>query len=239
MAIKLDLDSAHAICDGATQVMVYGFQHCRYTQVTEALKSEKSPFKKIYDCSIGGPFAPEEVMTTLEGKRLKQIPIPYLDQQNVVRELKQYCKAGLANMVIENVKRARQGLELIPVLFIVDIDGNNHPLTPDSVSNKQYTFVTMGELRRAYKLCNDPGLHPKVRAIANATFKFVQTCQHHDDGVVTYSLKQIAPFWQQQGWSEAWETRLKQSAEEPRTRSQKHKSAYWRGEVNASLTTKL
>ena len=232
---RFDVHSAYKICDRAEEIMVYGFQHCRYTQVTEALRSDRSPFKKVYDCSIGGPYAPEDFMTTLEGNRLSRISIPGLDRDNVVRELKQYCKAGLVNMLIENVKRERQKKSLIPLLFIVDIDGNQHRLTPDAVSNKKYTFVTMGELRRAYKLCEDPKLHPKIKEIARTTFKFAKTCQHQDKKGVYYSLQQIEPFWKNSGWDEAWQARISESEKEVKSAEEVSKRAYWRDQLNESL----
>lgn len=237
MSIKLDYCSASDICGDASEVMVYGFQHCRYTQVTEALKEESSPFKKIYDCSIGGPFAPEEVLTTLRGTHISQIAIPGLDRDNVVRELKQYCKAGLTNMVIENIKRLKLGVPLIPVLFVVDIDGNKYRLQSETIASKEHTFVTMGELRRAYKLCADPGLNPSVKKIANATFKFVKTCQKEVDGETSYFLKQIAPFWMNESWEECWGERMEISAIKPRSSKQIEKSNYWRNELNMAHET--
>ena len=236
---RFDLQSAHDICDRAEEVMIYGFQHCRYTQVTEAIKSDGSPFKKVYDCSIGGPYAPEEVMTTLEGNRFYQVDIRGLDRNDDVRRLKQYCKAGLVNLIIENVKRAKQQKKLIPALLIVDIDGNRHRLTPDAVSNKQYTFVTMGELRRVYKLCNDPKLDPKIKEIATATFKFAKTCEHHDREGVYYSLQQIEPFWKNSGWTEAWQARMGEAEQEKKSESEVEKRAYWREQLNECLGWRL
>ena len=232
---RFHLPSTDKICGRTEEVMVYGFQHCRYTQVTEALRSDSSSFKKVYDCSIGGPYAPEAFMNTLEGKRLYQIEIPELDTENVVRELKQYCKAGLVNMVIENVKRDRQQKKLIPLLFIVDIDENPHSLTPDAVANKKYTFVTMGELRRAYKLCQDPALDPKIKAIANTTFKFTRTCEHQDKGGFYYSLQQIEPFWNTDGWAKAWQARMSVSSQKEKPEREIKKRAYWRNQLNSSL----
>ena len=232
---RFDLQSAHDLCDRAEEVMVYGFQHCRYTQVTEAIKSDHSPFKKVYDCSIGGSYAPEEVMTTLEGNRFYQVKLPGLDVNNDVRRLKQYCKAGLVNMIIENVKRERQQKKLIPALLIIDIDGNRHRLTPDAVSNKQYTFVTMGELRRVYKLCEDPKLDPKIKAIAAATFKFAKTCEHHDREGIFYSLEQIEPFWKASGWTETWQARKREAEKEEKSGSEVEKRAYWRKQLNECL----
>ena len=237
-AFRFDLQSAHDICDRAEEVMIYGFQHCRYTQVTEAIKSDCSPFKKVYDCSIGGPYAPEEVMTTLEGGRFYQVDIKGLDRDNNVRRLKQYCKAGLVNLIIENVKRAKQQKKLIPALLIIDIDGNQHRLTPDAVSNKKYTFVTMAELRRIYKLCNDPKLDPKIKEIAAATFKFAKTCKHHDKEGIFSSLEQIEPFWKSIGWAEAWQARMGEAEKEEKSESEVEKRAYWRDQLNGCLNLK-
>lgn len=224
MAIKLDYESVSQITENSNQAVVYGFQHCRYTQVTEALKNETSPIKKIFDCSIGGPFADISVMTTLEGRKLEQVRIPNLDRHDVVRELKQYCKAGLVNIIIENIKREKEGKPIIPVLFVTDIEENTHPIRSETIASKENTFVTMGELRRAYKLCHDPNLHLQVREMAQKTFKFVKVGHLSQSGVTEYYLSPIAPFWMALDWEKAWDHRKVQSTIKP--------NQFWRQFLN-------
>lgn len=240
MAIHLDFDSASQICGRTKQVMVYGFQHCRYTQVSTALKSDASPFSKVFDCSIGGPFAHPNVLTTLEGSVIERIKIPLLEQDDAVRELKQYCKAGLTNIIMENIKRSKAKLPLIPVLFVVDIDNNKHTLHPETISSKTHTFVTLGELRRAYKLCNDPGLLPEVKEIANKTFKFVKTKERKPEEVKgvgsaksSFSLQQIKPFWAHAEWNKHWDKRVESSSKKPISSAEKEKRMFWRKQLNA------
>lgn len=230
---NFDHTSLEGITGKADQVMVYGFQHCRYTQVTQALEEESSPFKKIFDCSIGGPFVSDKVLTTVEGRKIEQIHIPSLEQVDVVKELKQYCKAGLTNIIMENIKRSREALPLIPVLFVVDIDDNKYQLHPKTIASKEFTFVTMGELRRAYKLCEDKKLSPEVRAIAQETFKFVKTEVHVDKhDKISYSIKQIPPFWEHGKWPNEWALRNEISDQSPPSKKENHKREFWRNTLN-------
>lgn len=176
------LDSVASICKGANQTMVYGWEHCFYTMVAGFLmvaadKIPSWPIKKVFDLDAGKPdlFEDEEhCATTIEGRKINLIDFP--EPKTGTQRIGRICKTALTNLVLENYKRKKEGLPLIPVLFCIDIIGNEKPCTMVKLTSKIDTFnnqITYKELRRAYKLCTHE--NPEIRQVAQETFKFVRT----------------------------------------------------------------
>ena len=69
---NLNYDSVKDVCGDSKQAMVYGWQHCKYTQIGEALKKSSSPIEKVFDWSLGNKTTPQEKLETLEGRKIAQ-----------------------------------------------------------------------------------------------------------------------------------------------------------------------
>jgi hypothetical protein len=121
------------------------------------------------------------------------------------------CKAGITNLLLENYKRVKEGKEIIPALFCMDIVDNEFSPTTKSVTAKdvaQNNLVTHSELRRCYKLCREleNSEHVELREmaeIARQMFKFVKIVKKGDKA----ALEKIPALWELPGFSEAMQTR--------------------------------
>ena len=227
-------DSLCSISKGSDQVMIYGWSHCAYYEINYATKGVISscildsnlsfPIKKLFRNFIGGdPAANTELATTLEGRKINLIDYNSTSEKKLSRQ----CKTAIANIVLENYKRQKEGLPLIPVIFAIDITDNPHPYSIEKICSKASRIngqVTHKELRRAYKLCTHP--NPKIRAIALQTFKFVKVCVK--DKAPT--LEKIPAPWDSiespkkvsSKFAACWETRKKDSTSTP-----KHENFDW------------
>jgi len=203
----LDYGSVRKICGGSEQAMIYGFGHCGYGALCQKLAEPGSPLKKVLDCTVGNNA---EVAKTLEGRIIQQIDsdINLFDDspESNVKICSRMCKAGITNIVLENYKRANEGLPLIPVIFCVD--SANLPLNPSRIASKEEPinhFLTHQELRRAFKLCCEFD-DPAFKKIALATFKFTELVEIAPQ---TYQLKEIPPFWARnpEQWNSDWSKR--------------------------------
>jgi len=186
--------------------MVYGFQHCEYEQVCQGLKKK---IVRAYDWSLGNNSCKT---INLSGERVYKIDPGALQAKNAKKMCNRYCKAGLVNLVIENYRKQKNGEPLTPVIFCIDIENNPYPLTSKNLLSKTKVVgntvmnqvVTHSELRRAYKLCNDPRVREDIREIAKKTFKFVhvkpitskQKTKTSLKERVTYNLTEIAAPWE-------------------------------------------
>lgn len=171
------LDSVMSICKGANQVMVYGWSHCNYVFAAEVISMATTisflnfPIKKVHNHLIGDPDSRDR-RTTHEGRKLNLIAY---DKSDYTHGIGRMCKTAITNLVLENYKRAKEGLPLIPVLFCIDIVNNPKPWSIQNIcskapeNNKQ---ITHKELRRAFKLCHLE--NEEIRRIARETFKFVK-----------------------------------------------------------------
>jgi hypothetical protein len=211
------------------QAVVYGFQHCKYTQVHLAIDQKPdSPLLKVFDSVIGNDvdrsIIPREYLTTLEGKEIYQIRSDAGDPRlPVPKQCARRCKAGLVNLVFENYKRIKQGLKPIPLLFVIDITNNRCPLTSENICSKTKTkgvtqtfsismnsVVTHEELRRAYKLCNEKDLGKEINQVARQTFKFIKVFQNGAEN--EFGIVEIAAPWDKPDWATLWERRMIESA---------------------------
>ena len=220
MTSIIDYPSLLASIGGETaQLMVYGFADCKYNIIVKILRTAhpfgtaENPIKRVFDFRIAdyrlrydrSDAIEDPIKTyTSEGREIFRI-------KRSTSTTARICKAALVNMVIENVKREREGLPLIPVLFTIDISSDTSGQYPPCINDlinirNRYTFK---ELRRVYKLCADPELPPEVRAIAERTFKFVKvlvsTSPEEDAGassadltekITTIAFETIKAPWQ-------------------------------------------
>lgn len=208
--MKINYDSVKAICENATQAMIYGWEHCKYDEVFLALKKEDSPLKKVFDWSIADLDHKEKTVdfrTTLEGREIKQFAY---DGKNNYEEV---FKTGITNLIWENYQRHNEEKHIIPLIFCVDIDDNPYPTSPAKIASRdeENDFSTHSELRRCYKFCceldKDPDLQ-KISAIARASIKFVKLKLEEPKQDFTYRLELIeTPFWEREEWNQNWEKR--------------------------------
>jgi hypothetical protein len=211
-AFTVDPKSVIAITKEADQVMVYGWGHCNYSEVSQAIRAmsreDDFPIKAVYGNQMGYPTPYEvEGSMTLEGRKMNQIffDISDSDYQMTAR----ICKTALVNLVLENYKRIKEGKSVIPTLFCIDIDDNPKPFSSERICSKERGMniqITHKELRRACKLCNHP--NAAIREAALSTFKFVKLV----DKEGSYALKEIAAPWEDESWKEAWGKRKLQSS---------------------------
>jgi hypothetical protein len=217
MCSSLDAASVTKTLKDADQVMVYGFNHCYYSEVKTCIenlvKKPGFPIKKTFDFEVGSPASSKELVTTLEGREMNVI-----HEENSIED---QCKCGIANLILENYKRKKEGRTLIPILFSIDIEGNPKSHTfKDIVVNmtskdpKFNQVITYKELRRAYKLCSHEV--PAIRDVARETFKFIRL-KHA--GKETYALEAIAAPWESPEFEACWVARKKLSKSKPKENS--------------------
>jgi hypothetical protein len=135
MIIKLDIDSFREVTHGASQVMVYGFGHCKYIQLINTLQQIEPPIvDKVFECSIGNNYnlpnyTLEDKFRTTSEKRLitqfKAEPLDQLDDKQYSEKFcTRVCKTGALNLIFENFLRKKQGLPIIPFIIAIDINLN-------------------------------------------------------------------------------------------------------------------
>ncbi|MEI8300505.1 MAG: hypothetical protein WCG10_02690 [Chlamydiota bacterium] len=219
--LKVNPDSIRAICGDSQQVFVYGFSHCQYGLMQELLPKSGSPIQRTFSGDPESLYS-YDITTTIEGRAFEII---YPCKHAVHPET--FFKNGVASLVIENVIRQREGILNIPMLFCTDITNNKYeapnPRSVTTTENRTNNLITHGEIRRAYKLCYDPGVDPEVQAVARQSFHFIKLNIVDDQYILE---KQKAP-WEQEGWDEAWATRQEDSVS-----IQKESKEYWRYHVN-------
>ncbi len=220
-----DISALDTICKGADQVMVYGWKHCLYHLVGQAICTmtvhPDFPIKKVFSYRIGNPSNPNA--KTLSGRKLNTLyftgsdsslkskrPSPALSQKTIARE----CKTALTNLVLENYKRKSEGKPLIPILFCIDIDDNPTPASYSHIATKHPQFneqITYKELRRAYKLCTHKNV--LVRKAALETFKFIKLTKNQEGD---YTLKPVPAPWAHSQFPTVWNIRSKVSTSKPK-----------------------
>lgn len=220
----LNMQSFIEICNGSGQAMVYGWDHCGYDFVTNYIESEAEsdhfPIQRVFNFTAGDFAANASYCTTLEGRKFNVIKFDRMeaeenpDHRNHIecilkeldsrRSLQRQCKTAITNLVLENYKRNQEGLPLIPVFFVIDIDGNPKPLRIDHMTSKDDRFndqFTHKELRRAFKLCTHE--NASIAKVACETFKFIKL-KHLGENIWDAELTkapwadtQFAVYWKQ------------------------------------------
>lgn len=216
--------SLTSICGESNQAVVFGVLHCGYGKVALAINMINSepyatlPIKRAFLFTLGDPEGIETNVTTLEGRKMNLLKF----DPSTPKKIGRMCKTALADVVLENYKREREGLPLIPLLFCIDITDNPRPFSPATILSKAPGLnkqITHKEFRRAFKLCT----HPKadVRRIALQTFKFVKVCVQKD----TCTLEQIPAPWAStvdspekvsHAFAAHWKVRQSKSKSEPK-----------------------
>lgn len=218
----IKLKNIKRIVGDSKQVMVYGFAHCFYNEISLALREK--PYS-LHTFSHAVSQNDPNDRTTLEGRVMSRISAGSLDINSCSRMIiNDNCKSGLTTLVFENFKRSIQGLHLIPILFCIDINENPFPLNSVNIltkSEKMNIRVTHKELRRAFKLCYDDHVDPRIQNIAQVTFKFVKVTRFNNE---TYTLEEIPAPWKDPTWPDEWAIRKAQSS--PR------KAKDWRDALN-------
>lgn len=216
--INLHSKDLRKICGKSNQVMVYGWKFCKYEDIKKLLHKNRndpnSPIRKVFDCSLG-----LSTRQTLEGHYIETFPI-----QKLFRNLYRHCKLAIINLIFENYKRKKQGLDLIPLIFCVDIDDGAKQFqayTSMNIIGKDLNeygikFTTKQELRLCYKICCEFE-NKEINDIAKETIKFIKLVTEKPN---QYRIKQLEPFWLDKDWDEAWKESMK-------TKSDRTKVAFW------------
>lgn len=242
MQINDKFDSLKAIVDNSNQVMVYGWKHCAYGDLMDELTSHPDSFvEKVYSSDFGSPL----VSTTLEGHIVEKF--------NVIQEfigclfgeaqkqiLRSQCKSGLTYLLLENYKRHKENMEIIPVIFCVDCDANQFPpFTAAGLSSKEDDLnylITHCELRRVFKhheLINSP--HEELRDmghIANKMYKFVKVTRSGPDR--GHIFQKLPALWDLPDVSQALQQRAANAMAKPQRAENKDdpfRSGQWTGQL--------
>ena len=231
------------------EIMIYGYDHCHYCEVGEAFEAHDI---KVYDHEVGDDVDPDSQKEChrIDGSKINQINAGLKDISSSSKELVRVCKAGLVNMVLENYKSQLIGKSQVPIIFCVDMNNNHHPLSSEDITSKNKIvkkkngdefkaneIITHCELRRAYKLCNDPRIDPRIRAIAKKSIKFFKveknqiSSNKNESGqskknIILFDLKLIQAPWEAKDWDIHWNQRKSLSVANPQK-----KEHDWRGEI--------
>lgn len=226
------------IGQNAEQVMVYGFTHAKYDEIYGSLKAPESPIRKLFDWEFGNPKNPDRCVT-LEGMTIEEFAIdPVVSSEK--ETCSRVCKAAVTNLVLENFKRSKKGLPLIPLLFCIESPTTveHHKLTVQSLTSKESKtngLITHSELRRVYKLCKEleresDSLAQTLAHLAQSTLKMVRV--EHQDGLgETFVMQSVLPVWEQSEWEEAWKKRIQQKSPEVRQKERQAKPHYWKDQL--------
>lgn len=196
----------------ADSVMVYGF--FRFG-VHEIIKKAQDIEKQIvtYNSSWSGDV-PESFSVII-----------YPDETKL--STKTICKTSLTNFVLQNYIKSLRGEKISPCFFCIDSNKNFHPKM--NLSNpiayekiKKLELITVSELRRAYKLCYDQCIDPRIRKVALQTFQFIRVKLDKDG--LPLRLTKVSPPWKNRrpvqssdGWKKL------------------RKSANWRYQINFAI----
>lgn len=225
-------------------VMYFGWEHCGFFPIKKSINDMcalgASVVKKHFDWKLSSPELTQQtpsLQQNLDGRKIvRVVEIENSADAGNNRPVRiQLCKATLVNIVFENYKRAQQGLSLIPVFFGIDMDNNPYPTMPHTVCAKDHSLndkITHKELRRAYKLCFDPGVAVEIQTIARRTFVFLKV-KVDDNGSIDF--QSIDPVWSSKEWTKAWEQRKMLS----NPKSKPLKTLDWRKNLQAAyMSTK-
>lgn len=208
------------------QAVFYGFNHCRYDELPQFFITNKIIDRAFKWFTFGMGFNSDK---TLEGRTIGVI---------TSKDLRLSCKSLITLVIIENYKRKKEGLDLIPIIFVVDIDNNPYPMTVESVTTKEAYLnqkFTHCELRRCYRMIYDlPPDLKEISTIAQASIKFVKVGNMIYDktkpiSLIDVSLSEVQPIWNNPNWKKAWDERKAQSVQT------RFKYIDWRDEIRKSI----
>lgn len=167
------------------QAVIYGWRACGYERIQELFeKAKPGKIEKIFNCCS------LESDHTCEGRAFERIRYD-IDKDDAIPA--GLCKSRIVEVLLENYKRKKENLNLIPMIFAISRSDWIFKIHIESLTLKVPTeekLVTFRELRRVYKLMHYP--NQQVREIAHETFKFIHLEKVADN---TYSLIEVPAPW--------------------------------------------
>ncbi len=161
--------------------MVYGYSEAGSANVRSLAAEKRIP---SYD-----HLSPIQGDKTLSGRSFIPLKIEHYGEVAL-------CKNTLVAVVVENCLRKSEGFPILPVIFC--LSSTKCPLLPiqwiadQELNDFEVGWISNKELRRIYKLCNDPELSSEVKQVAKETFKCVHVHLPH------LELEEIPPPWEEQ-----------------------------------------
>lgn len=230
MNVGINYSSLEKICASSNQVMIYGWKHTGYDKIVNQLQKPNTKYqtsiRKCFDWKLGKNYLNEEDLMTYDYRIIEQIKQPVvLTPDHVAKS----CKTALVNLVLENCKRAKEHLPLIPLVFCVDAGNNPHPFSIESIASRkpvENTRITNKELRRIYKLCHFAD--DFIADIACKTVKFVKV---HINSNNQYQFEEKAPFWSDPSWKNLWQERQNSKS------AQKQNTSSWALQLTSRLSS--
>lgn len=214
--LNLNINSLDGICSYKEQVMVYGWKFCKYSEVINLLTTHPdTPCKTVFSHRLGNRNFEDK---TCEGRVIEKIA--FADSAHKRTHIARKCKAAIVNLVIENYKRLKDKLPLIPLIFCYDIDGKKREVKPSFIAARDLStvgikMITASELRRCYKLCKEfeGGPLVSISEVAKKTIKFVKL---HLNNRKEYEFKELAPVWEDPCWKPSWDSRMQTKSHPPK-----------------------
>lgn len=192
MSVGFNQASINALVGLAPEMMIYGFEHCKY--------------RALQDCFERGKInLLSHRSSTLDGRSFKIIPVESGKNMRV-------WKNNIVSLVWENFLREQEGKEIIPLIFCLDIDDSPHNKTQKELIENITSIVAVNkektthkELRRIYKLCFDLAVDPRIQEVAKRTIQFVKITKENTE----YCVKKIeAPWVNLDEWKIYWDVRI-------------------------------
>jgi len=204
MTYVINYETVAKITQGSKQACIYGFSSCLYSVIYDLCQEEGSCLERVYDYRIGDIFEDAGLRSrrTLEGHLMVQI--------GATSEKRGCFKAALVVLIFENYRRYHERLPLIPLLFCLDIDDNPFPLRPEDMTARTPAgakkLETPSEVRRCFRLaCEFPD--EIIRAVANATFKFIKVVKIPREKHILLDFTEMAAPWRHERWEMLWKAR--------------------------------
>lgn len=207
----IEKSSYNKIAGNAQEVVVYGFEHCKYKDVARALKNtvwkvgKWDDFDKTFD-----ERNVKNITLKTDAKDLFQSVFKSGLTDGTKAWFAGRCKETLLNLCVENYKRSLEGRPIIPLIYCVDIEKNPYSFEAKNIASEDKllnNLITHKELRLCYKIVNEFG-NSKISDVFKNTLKFVKLT---DNGNSEYKLEEIQPFWENSDWSSVWNARNKRT----------------------------
>ncbi|MBS3904988.1 MAG: hypothetical protein KGZ39_06650 [Simkania sp.] len=229
MSVQLNFDSFTKICPNAQQVLVCGYEHCKFVTMIHELENRlDSPVQKVFRVSIGDPTCTGlDDVYTLEGLPITKVELDSNLLSSKHKERSRRCKAAITNLIFTNFQRQKSKLPIIPILFCIDITNNHHSTKVQHIlwkRSRAHSLITHHELRRVYKLYkHEDG---RIRKIARQTFRFAKVNVTEKE----YILEPLKlPWAKNPAWGRAWAKRKQQTTSIPKINS-------WRDRLKSLLS---
>lgn len=206
----LNLDDFIQACAPHRQAMIYGTATCGYADIRAWLDNQKDSglFRDVFDHLLGEEECPPgEDYASLQHKTSDKRVVAKIHHGTGFMT-KGMCKAGLVNIVIENMKRNQEGIPIIPIVFVVEKDDEKLDIIQiaNTASTRSKGF-TNSEIRRAYRLCFDPDVGEQIRDVARKTFSFISLTTNAVTDSVQYSFSKRPAPWESAQWHVHWKNK--------------------------------